>query len=153
MTVGRLVFCNRVASVAVKSWSKDHMVGPEWPKYWVTATPLFKKFDSKPLDGHPTPATPLVRLSTGASGVGVAGSFGLHERTLHRRLRESGTNYRRELDEVRRALSEQLLGNTGLTVSDIATTLGYADASGFIRAFERWCGISPNAWRKGNAES
>jgi transketolase len=42
-----------------------------------TITPLFKKFHTKPLDGHPTPATPFVRLSTGASGVGVPGSFGL----------------------------------------------------------------------------
>jgi transketolase len=42
-----------------------------------TTTPLFKKFHAKPLDGHPTPATPFVRLSTGASGVGVPASFGL----------------------------------------------------------------------------
>jgi len=43
----------------------------------VTRTPLFVKFHSKPLDGHPTPATPFVRLSTGASGVGLASSLGL----------------------------------------------------------------------------
>jgi transketolase len=43
----------------------------------VTKTDLFIKFRSKPLDGHPTPATPFVRLSTGASGVGVASSLGL----------------------------------------------------------------------------
>ncbi|NWF53290.1 MAG: hypothetical protein HXY45_00675 [Syntrophaceae bacterium] len=43
----------------------------------VTKTPLFARFRSKPLDGHPTPATPFLRLSTGASGVGVAASFGL----------------------------------------------------------------------------
>jgi transketolase len=40
-------------------------------------TPLFLKFRSKALDGHPTPSTPFVRLSTGASGVGVAASLGL----------------------------------------------------------------------------
>ncbi|MBM3200428.1 hypothetical protein FJZ53_05815, partial [Candidatus Woesearchaeota archaeon] len=43
----------------------------------VTKTPLYSKFKSKPLDGHPTPATPFVRLSTGASGVGVGASIGL----------------------------------------------------------------------------
>lgn len=43
----------------------------------ITRTPLFSKFHSKALDGHPTPATPFVRLSTGASGVGVASSLGL----------------------------------------------------------------------------
>ncbi|MHC5007202.1 MAG: thiamine pyrophosphate-dependent enzyme, partial [Planctomycetota bacterium] len=40
-------------------------------------TPLFRKFNAKPLDGHPTPSTPFVRLSTGASGVGVPTSLGL----------------------------------------------------------------------------
>jgi len=43
----------------------------------VTRTPLFVKYNAKPLDGHPTPATPFIRLSTGASGVGVAASMGL----------------------------------------------------------------------------
>jgi transketolase len=43
----------------------------------VTKTPLFVKYGAKALDGHPTPTTPFVRLSTGASGVGVATSLGL----------------------------------------------------------------------------
>lgn len=42
-----------------------------------TKTPLFQKFRAKALDGHPTPATPFLRLSTGASGVGLASSLGL----------------------------------------------------------------------------
>ena len=43
----------------------------------ITKTPLFLQFGSKPLDGHPTPETPFVWLSTGPSGVGVATSTGL----------------------------------------------------------------------------
>ncbi|HEX8898327.1 MAG TPA: hypothetical protein VF751_06495 [Chthoniobacterales bacterium] len=43
----------------------------------ISDTPLIKKFNAKALDGHPTPATPFVRLSTGASGVGIPASFGL----------------------------------------------------------------------------
>lgn len=39
--------------------------------------PLFRHFGSKALDGHPTPATPFVKLSTGASGIGVGSSLGL----------------------------------------------------------------------------
>ncbi|MBI5573406.1 MAG: hypothetical protein HY919_02475 [Elusimicrobia bacterium] len=35
-----------------------------------TVTPLMKKFNSKRLDGHPTPETPGVVVATGASGVG-----------------------------------------------------------------------------------
>ncbi len=40
-------------------------------------TPLFKKYSAKALDGHPTCATPFIKIATGASGVGVAASFGL----------------------------------------------------------------------------
>lgn len=43
----------------------------------ISKTPLFKKFNAKALDGHPTPATPFIKLSTGASGVGLAASLGL----------------------------------------------------------------------------
>jgi transketolase len=43
----------------------------------VTDTPLFLKFKSKALDGHPTPVTPFIKLSTGASGVGLTASIGL----------------------------------------------------------------------------
>jgi transketolase len=40
-------------------------------------TPLFRSFGSKPLDGHPTPATPFVKIATGPSGVGVGSALGL----------------------------------------------------------------------------
>jgi transketolase len=40
-------------------------------------TPLFTRWHIKPLDGHPTPATPFLRLATGASGVGLSSSLGL----------------------------------------------------------------------------
>ncbi len=43
----------------------------------VTSTPLFTKLHSRPLDGHPAPLVPFVRLATGASGVGVPASLGL----------------------------------------------------------------------------
>ena len=43
----------------------------------ITKTPLLKKLRAKTLDGHPTPATPFVRLATGASGVGLGSSIGL----------------------------------------------------------------------------
>jgi transketolase len=43
----------------------------------ITATPLFVALHARALDGHPTPATPFVRLATGASGVGMASSIGM----------------------------------------------------------------------------
>ena len=42
-----------------------------------TKTPLFCEHHAKSLDGHPTPGTPGVKISTGASGVGVPSGLGL----------------------------------------------------------------------------
>ena len=41
------------------------------------STPLFTQYRARPLDGHPTCATPFVKIATGASGVGVPASIGL----------------------------------------------------------------------------
>ena len=81
----------------------------------------------------------------------IADMFGIRERTLHRRLRAADTSFRKELDRARQSVSEQLLGTTSLPVCDIANSLGYADASGFIRAFQRWTDTSPTSWRKQNS--
>ena len=43
----------------------------------ITKTPLYLEHQAKPLDGHPTPETPFVWLSTGPSGVGVGSTVGL----------------------------------------------------------------------------
>ncbi len=40
-------------------------------------TPLFAKFNAKPLDGHPSPLVPFVPIATGASGVGVPTALGM----------------------------------------------------------------------------
>ena len=80
----------------------------------------------------------------------IADAFGLQERTLHRRLQAAGTSFRKELDRVRESLSLQLLESSSLPIGEIATSLGYADSSGFIRAFQRWTGSSPASWRKQN---
>jgi AraC-like DNA-binding protein len=82
------------------------------------------------------------------SAAEIAAAFGLRERTLHRRLQAAGTTFRKELDRVRKTLSRQLLESTGLPVCDIAHALGYADSSGFIRAFRRWSGVNPSGWRR-----
>lgn len=80
----------------------------------------------------------------------IADAYGIQERTLHRRLQSAGTTFRKELDGVRESLSLQLLKSSSLPICDLATSLGYADSSGFIRAFQRWTGFSPASWRRQN---
>ena len=77
----------------------------------------------------------------------IAEHLGMHERTLHRRLTIAGTSFRAELDRARLSFAEQLLEATSMPVRDIATALGYTHTSSFIRAFERWCNLSPSQWR------
>jgi AraC-like DNA-binding protein len=44
-------------------------------------------------------------------------------------------------------LARQLLGDTHLTLSEIASALGYSDATAFSRAFRNWADMTPSAWR------
>lgn len=79
----------------------------------------------------------------------VARDLNMGTRTLRRHLDAAGTSYRQLLDEVRRALAEEMLTATPLSVSDVAIRLGYAEASTFIHAFKRWTGTTPSAYRRG----
>ena len=81
------------------------------------------------------------------SGDEVAAAMGLHRRTLARRLHECGMTFRDALETVRFEAAQQLLRDTALSVGEIGAALGYAESSPFVRAFRRWSGQSPGAWR------
>ncbi|MCC5809666.1 MAG: AraC family transcriptional regulator [Ectothiorhodospiraceae bacterium] len=68
-------------------------------------------------------------------------------RTLHRHLEMEGTNFRDLVAATRRELSERYLREGRLTIAEIAFLLGYSEASAFHRAFRRWTGYSPKAFR------
>ena len=78
----------------------------------------------------------------------VAALLGLHERTLHRRLQADGTNFRQVRDEVLYSRSRQMLASTSMRLAEVASALGYAEASAFIHAFTRWSGHTPDQWRR-----
>ncbi|MFE3104381.1 AraC family transcriptional regulator [Nocardia tengchongensis] len=85
--------------------------------------------------------------------VEVAAELFMSPRTLSRRLHEEGTSFRALLDEVRRALSEELLDHTSMTTEQLAARLGYAEAASFIRAFRRWKGCTPQEYRSRNGRA
>lgn len=82
------------------------------------------------------------------SGDEVAAAMGLHRRTFARRLHESGLTFRDALETVRFEAAQQLLRDTDLAVEEISAALGYAESSPFVRAFGRWSGQPPGAWRR-----
>lgn len=87
-------------------------------------------------------------LATGRSSADqIAALFGMHSRTLTRRLNASGTRFQQLLDEARFEISRQLLEESTMEVGRIAEILGYATHGAFTRAFQRWTGLSPVHWR------
>ena len=81
------------------------------------------------------------------SAEGLAGLLAMHRRTLNRRLGAEGTRFRTVVNEVRFEIARQLLADTGLSFGQIAAALDYSEASAFTRAFRRWSGQTPSAWR------
>lgn len=87
-------------------------------------------------------------LSEGHPTIGrVALAVGAKARTLQRRLHDAGVSHTQLVDECRRETAYLLLANHDYRISDVATALGYADQSSFSRAFMRWTGMSPRAFR------
>lgn len=77
----------------------------------------------------------------------IADLLAIHRRTLSRRLKGSGMDYRSIANEVRFEIARQLLEDTEVPLCQIAAALGYSEASAFTRAFRRWSGQMPTAWR------
>lgn len=78
----------------------------------------------------------------------VADEMHMAPRTLRRRLSELGTSFHEIVEQLRRGLAVEYLVTTAQPVEDIAGQLGYSDPSNFGRAFRRWTGMSPTAWRE-----
>lgn len=79
----------------------------------------------------------------------VARALGLSRRTLQRRLAEAGVTLHGLADDARRRVALQLLGDPRTPIAAVALATGFSEASAFHRAFVRWTGQSPGAWRRG----
>lgn len=77
----------------------------------------------------------------------IAGKLGMSARTLQRRLSEEGAVFQNLVDQARRELAERLLRTTSYPLVEIAFLTGFAEQSGFTRAFKRWSGETPRSYR------
>lgn len=77
----------------------------------------------------------------------IARRLGMSERTLHRRLAEHGETFQDLVTQTRREAAESLLWTGHHNVAEIAFLTGFSDQSAFTRAFKRWTGITPAAFR------
>lgn len=78
----------------------------------------------------------------------VCRKSGTSSRTLQRKLKEEGTSYQKLLEETQREMSEVYLEKPEIAICEIAYLLGFSQPSAFHRAFRRWTGLTPKAFRQ-----
>ena len=78
----------------------------------------------------------------------AAARLAMSPRTLRRRLQEEGPTFQDVLDETRCGLAKRHLGNERLALGEVAFRLGFSGPSAFHRAFKRWTGQPPLAYRR-----
>lgn len=69
-------------------------------------------------------------------------------RTMQRRLKSEQTTYSKVVEHTRTEIAGELLEDTDATIAEIARQLGYEYPGDFTRAFRRWAGVSPSAFRQ-----
>lgn len=78
----------------------------------------------------------------------VAALSGMSTRTLKRRLAALGTAFSTVLEDEQRKRALILLRSEELSIDQIAGRVGYTEVANFTRAFRRWTGMTPAAYRK-----
>lgn len=82
------------------------------------------------------------------SAAAAARAVGMSERTLYRRLAETGLTYQGVLEKTQKSLAENLLSEDRFSIAEVAFLTGFSEQSSFTRAFKRWAGLAPGAYRK-----
>ncbi|HEX4896265.1 MAG TPA: AraC family transcriptional regulator [Solimonas sp.] len=81
----------------------------------------------------------------------IAAQLALSPRSLQRKLAEQDLSFTQLVDTVRRDLALRHIEDRDLDLTDLAFLLGFSEQSAFTRAFKRWTGESPSAWRQRRA--
>jgi AraC-like DNA-binding protein len=91
----------------------------------------------------------MSRLARGESDIElVARDLAMSSRTLQRRLASAGLSYQDLLDSVRRDTAERSIADSALSIGEVAYLVGYSEPAAFHRAFKRWTGVTPQAFRQ-----
>ncbi|MFG3286063.1 AraC family transcriptional regulator [Streptomyces sp. NPDC048111] len=77
----------------------------------------------------------------------TAARLAMSPATLRRRLAREGTSFQQLKDAVRRDAAIAGLAEGREPIADIAARLGFSEDTSFHRAFRRWTGTTPGAYR------
>jgi AraC-like DNA-binding protein len=75
----------------------------------------------------------------------------MSRRTLQRKLAGRNTAFKKLVDGTRRELALRFIEDPQRSLADITFELGFSQQSALTRAFHRWTGKSPSAWREQRA--
>ncbi len=78
----------------------------------------------------------------------TAGILHMTSQSLRRRLREEGNAFQDIKDSVRKDTARHYLLRTDASINDIALIMGFSEPSVFHRAFKKWTGYTPGAYRE-----
>jgi AraC-like DNA-binding protein len=79
----------------------------------------------------------------------VAARLSMSPRSLQRRLQEAASSLSALIDELRAELAVRYLRESRESIAEVAFLLGFSEVSTFHRAFKRWTGVTPAAYRRG----
>jgi AraC-like DNA-binding protein len=77
----------------------------------------------------------------------VARALATSGRSLQRALRGEGTSFQKLLDETRLDLARRHLKSPAVDAAEVSYLLGFTSPSSCYRAFKRWTGMTPEAYR------
>lgn len=77
----------------------------------------------------------------------VARACGISLRTLRRHLAAEGKSYQEVVDDALSSVAKELLSDERSTLEQVSTMLGFSCLPSFHRAFKRWTGLTPRAFR------
>ena len=78
----------------------------------------------------------------------VARELAMSDRNLQRTLQADGTSYQKLVDDLRREMAISHLRTPGTSAGQVGFLLGFSEPSAFHRAFRRWTGQAPSAFRR-----
>jgi AraC-like DNA-binding protein len=93
-------------------------------------------------------------LASGEPSLAAVGrQLGMSARTVQRRLSDLGLTFAECLTRVRLEVAEELLREPDLEIKEVAFLLGYSGSPALCKAFSRWTGMTPQAFRRGKGEA
>ena len=78
----------------------------------------------------------------------IAGELAMSARSMQRKLKDHATSFSTIVDDVRRVAAANLLVAPDANVEQVGFRLGYSEPTAFIRAFKKWYGMTPGAFRR-----